>query len=160
MSKFKPSKHTKPGRNFGYPVPVEGKMSQNYLWQMEQDARSLYSKLRPNDTLPGWVNNYIATSADRLQQASRYMEHEMTSQGYGCGCDAMSNPQEEEVAWVGPFQSKLGTAALLLGAAAGTYLGHKKTPDIRGAALGLGYGAVLGLIVGKGYEKYVWDPEE
>lgn len=83
MARFQPSTHS---RNFGYPVPVEGKMAQNYLWQMERDAKALHDKLRPTDTLPGWVNNYIATSADRLQQASRYMQHEMAMQ------EAHSNP--------------------------------------------------------------------
>jgi|APSaa5957512535_1039671.scaffolds.fasta_scaffold478239_1 hypothetical protein len=65
------------GRDFDYPVPVEGAMAKNYLAQLEQDARSLRLLLRDQDNLPGWVNFYIATSSDRLQQASRYMQNKI-----------------------------------------------------------------------------------
>ena len=109
MARFQPSEH---GRNFGYPVPVEGKMAQNYLWQMEQDAKTLHDKLRPNDTLPGWVNYYIATSADRLQQASRYMQHEMAMQ------EAHSNP---EATWEDSGARKVVLVVILGGLLYGMY---------------------------------------
>jgi len=59
--------------NYDYPIPLEGAMAKNYLRQMEQDARRLRKQLGDHDDLPGWVNAYIYTSADRLQTASRYM---------------------------------------------------------------------------------------
>jgi len=80
-----------PGRNFDYPSPQEGAMAQNYLWQMAGDAKKLHDLLRANDDLPGWVNAYIATSADRLGQASRYMQHKIAMGG-----KAKGNPRGEQ----------------------------------------------------------------
>ena len=117
---FQPSEYSRAnpapgGRDFDYPVPVEGKMAQNYLWQMEQDAKTLHDKLRPNDTLPGWVNYYIATSADRLQQASRYMQHEMVMQ------EARSNPDNLESTWEDSGARKVVLVVILGGLLYGMY---------------------------------------
>ena len=62
--------------NYDYPIPFEGKMAKAYLWQIEQDARALRKQLGDNDNLPGWVNAYVFTSADRVQAASRYMQYQ------------------------------------------------------------------------------------
>lgn len=64
------------GIDYDYPMPVEGKMAKTYLWQMENDARELRQGLNDDDNLPGWVNNYVATSADRINTASRYMQYQ------------------------------------------------------------------------------------
>lgn len=85
--KFQPSSQSNPGRNFDYPIPLEGGMAKNYLRQMEEDARRLRLSLDDQDELPGWVNAYIFTSADRLQQASRYMQGRIAEQGYGDAVD-------------------------------------------------------------------------
>ena len=69
----------RPGRNLDYPVPLGGSMAKNYLSQLEQDARALRLSLEDRDTLPGWVNAYIFTAADRLQSASRYMLHRIST---------------------------------------------------------------------------------
>jgi hypothetical protein len=89
--KFKPSQHSYgEGRNFDYPTPREGGMAKNYLRQVEEDAQKLRLALKDDDNLPGWVNSYIFTSADRLGIATRYMHNRMTEQGYGSPLAALS----------------------------------------------------------------------
>lgn len=70
----------KKGRNFDYPKPVRGKMAKAALWQMEEDAKTLRAALRDDDALPGWVDLYLATSADRLGTASKYMQYQIKFQ--------------------------------------------------------------------------------
>ena len=96
-ARFQPSAYSNPGRNFGYPVPVQGAMAKNYLWQMGHDATDLYTMLEDSDTLPDWVNYYISTSSDRLQQASRYMQHKIEETSYG---DALLTRKDYAVAGV------------------------------------------------------------
>lgn len=52
-------------------------MAKTYLSQMVEDASRLDHALADDDALPAWVDYYIATSADRLQTASRYMQSEI-----------------------------------------------------------------------------------
>jgi hypothetical protein len=155
MARFNPSEYSKPpkGRDFGYPVPVEGKMAQNYLWQMEQDAKTLHDKLQPHDTLPGWVNYYIATSADRLQQASRYMQHEMAMQGYGEALGGFG---------IGEMETREGIGLLLAlpvlsASAAYFYYGYKKGQPreeaLKKSVIAFGVGGIAGLVAGRAYDK-------
>lgn len=65
------------GVNYNYPVPYEGRMAKTYLAQMESDARGLRSVLNDDDDMPGWVKLYIATAADRMNTAARYMQYEV-----------------------------------------------------------------------------------
>lgn len=88
--KFKPSEHSYgEGRNFDYPTPREGGMAKNYLRQVEEDSRKLRLALEDDDNLPGWVNAYIFTAADRIGLAGRYMHNRMVEQGYGSPLAAM-----------------------------------------------------------------------
>lgn len=64
-------------RNFDYPHALRGRMARHTLAQVVEDASTLRKALRDDDTLPGWVENYLATSADRMQVASRYMQQEI-----------------------------------------------------------------------------------
>ena len=66
-------------RNFDYPHALRGRMARSTLSQVVEDASALRSALRDDDTLPGWVESYLATSADRLQVATRYMQYEIAS---------------------------------------------------------------------------------
>ena len=66
-------------RNFDYPHARRGRMARSTLAQVVEDASILQSALRDDDTLPGWVENYLATSADRLQVATRYMQYEIAN---------------------------------------------------------------------------------
>jgi hypothetical protein len=68
------------GRNFDYAKPVRGRMAKAALWQMEEDAKLLRQALRDDDSLPGWVDLYLATSADRLGTASKYMQYQIKFQ--------------------------------------------------------------------------------
>lgn len=70
-------------RNFDYPVPVRGRMARIYLQQIVDDASRFRDSLQDHDTLPAWVEYYVATSADRLQAASRYMDVTMRFQPSG-----------------------------------------------------------------------------
>lgn len=72
-------------RNFDYPVPVRGRMARIYLQQIVDDASRFRDSLQDNDTLPAWIEYYVATSADRLQTASRYMDATMRFQPSGNG---------------------------------------------------------------------------
>lgn len=86
---YRPIRRLPPGAgiDYDYPVPLDGKMAKSYLWQIEQDARVLRKGLGDHDRLPGWVNSYIYTSADRLQTASRYMQYKFKTK------TAKKNPQ-------------------------------------------------------------------
>jgi hypothetical protein len=66
-------------RNFDYPHALRGRMARQTLAQVVEDASGLKKALRDDDTLPGWVETYLATSADRLQVASRYMQQEIAN---------------------------------------------------------------------------------
>jgi hypothetical protein len=65
------------GRNFDYPVPLEGRMAKSYLWAIEKDAKELRQLLRDDDDLPGWVTAKIVTAQDRVQVVNRYMGHKI-----------------------------------------------------------------------------------
>lgn len=75
-------------------------MAKNYLRQMEEDSRRLRLSLDDQDELPGWVNAYIFTSADRLQQASRYMQGRMAEQGYGDAVETAERLASDPLNWV------------------------------------------------------------
>jgi F0F1-type ATP synthase assembly protein I len=77
-------------RNFDYPFYHDGRMARGTLWQIEQDAHHLRHILQDEDDLPGWVNYKIATSADRLQAATRYMSHKVAAS------EGRANPESEE----------------------------------------------------------------
>jgi hypothetical protein len=66
-------------RNFDYPHALRGRMARHTLAQVVEDASGLKNALRDDDTLPGWVESYLATSADRMQVASRYMQQEIAN---------------------------------------------------------------------------------
>lgn len=66
-------------RNFDYPHALRGRMARHTLAQVVEDASGLKNALRDDDTLPAWVESYLATSADRLQVASRYMQQEIAN---------------------------------------------------------------------------------
>lgn len=72
-------------RNYDYPVPVRGRMARIYLQQIVDDASRFRDSLNDHDTLPAWVEYYVATSADRLQTASRYMDATMRFEPSGTG---------------------------------------------------------------------------
>lgn len=62
--------------DYRYPLYHDGRMAKGFLYNLEQDARSLQEVLKDEDDIPQWVNWKIYTSADRLQAAARYMERE------------------------------------------------------------------------------------
>lgn len=99
--------------NYNYPVPNEGRMAKTYLWQLEQDARALRELLGDQDDMPGWVKFYVATSADRMNTASRYMQYEATQMS----TKAKKNPSV--VTDVGKALLGLGAVCVLLGLAKG-----------------------------------------
>lgn len=66
-------------RNFDYPHALRGRMARSYLAQVVEDASTLQKALRDDDTLPAWVEYYVATTADRMQTASRYMQQEIAN---------------------------------------------------------------------------------
>ena len=73
------------GRNFDYPVPLHGRMAKQSLSAIEEDAKDLRSLLQDNDTIPQWVQYFIATSADRMNTITRYMKYDVQNR-------ARSNP--------------------------------------------------------------------
>lgn len=77
------------GRNFDYPMPLEGRMAKSYLWAIEQDARGLRRKLRDDDDIPGWVQAKIATAQDRIKTVNRYLGHKIVRSELGV---AKKNP--------------------------------------------------------------------
>jgi hypothetical protein len=66
-------------RNFDYPHALRGRMARSYLAQVVEDASTLQKALRDDDKLPAWVEYYVATTADRMQTASRYMQQEIAN---------------------------------------------------------------------------------
>lgn len=80
-------KRRKNGVNYNYPVPYEGRMAKTYLAQLEEDARELRKVLNDDDDMPGWIKLYIATAADRMNTAARYMQYEVAQ-----GPRSRSNP--------------------------------------------------------------------
>lgn len=65
------------GRNFDYPKPFRGRMAKNALREMAQQADRLNKSLLDEDSLPAWVDYYIATSSDRMNTVGNYMQGEM-----------------------------------------------------------------------------------
>jgi len=65
------------GRNFDYPKPVRGRMAKNALRDMAKQAAQLDKALIDEDTLPAWVDYYIATSSDRMNTVGNYMQGEL-----------------------------------------------------------------------------------
>jgi hypothetical protein len=78
------------GRNFDYPMPLEGRMAKSYLWAIEQDARRLRQQLKDDDNLPGWVQAKIVTAQDRIAVVDRYMGHKIAR------AEARTNPSREQ----------------------------------------------------------------
>lgn len=68
----------KPGRNYDYPVPYEGRMARQQLARMVHDAAALHNALRDTDDLPAWVLLKINTAEDRLHAASDYMRYKVS----------------------------------------------------------------------------------
>jgi hypothetical protein len=115
------------GRNFDYPMPLEGRMAKSYLWAIEKDARELRKKLQDDDGLPGWVQAKIVTAQDRIQIVNRYMGHKIAAKTGNLGTlngnrfhagpryqpHAYHNPTVPPIGW--------GLLALFVGVAAWNY---------------------------------------
>lgn len=98
------------GRNFDYPMPLEGRMAKSYLWAIEQDARRLRKKLRDDDDLPGWVQAKIVTAQDRIAVVNRYMGHKIArAEG-----NAKNNPLGASVGQAGTLLKPVLTVATFL----------------------------------------------
>lgn len=65
------------GRNFDYPVPLEGRMARQQLARIVMDASRLHNALQDDDDLPAWVLLKINTAEDRLHAASDYMRYKV-----------------------------------------------------------------------------------
>lgn len=63
------------GRNFDYPMPLEGRMARQQLARIAMDAAKLHNTLQDDDDLPAWVLLKINTAEDRLHMASDYMRY-------------------------------------------------------------------------------------
>jgi hypothetical protein len=65
------------GRNFDYPVPLEGRMVKQQLSRIAMDAAKLHNALQDDDDLPAWVLLKINTAEDRLHMAADYMRYKV-----------------------------------------------------------------------------------
>lgn len=65
------------GRNFDYPMPLEGRMARQQLARIAMDAAKLHNALQDDDDLPAWVLLKINTAEDRLHMASDYMRYKV-----------------------------------------------------------------------------------
>jgi len=82
------------GRNFDYPMPIEGRMARQQLARIAMDAAKLHNALRDDDDLPAWVLLKINTAEDRLHMASDYMRYKI-SPGLDAyqGAEMLSRPK-------------------------------------------------------------------
>jgi hypothetical protein len=60
-------------RYLDYPKSGEGKMMMNRLATIERVARALRAELQPQDNLPQWTLDKVATAQDRLTTAMQYL---------------------------------------------------------------------------------------
>lgn len=60
-------------RYLDYPNAGEGKMMMNRLATIERVARALRQELHPQDNLPQWTLDKVATAQDRLTTAMQYL---------------------------------------------------------------------------------------
>jgi hypothetical protein len=117
------------GRNFDYPMPLEGRMAKSYLWAIEKDARELRQLLRDDDDLPGWVQAKIVTAQDRISVVNRYMGHKIArAEG-----KAKNNPMGESVGKAGTLFMPVLTITAFLFAAG--FAADKLAERRRGARL-------------------------
>lgn len=65
------------GRNFDYPMPLEGRMARQQLARIAMDAAKLHNALQDDDDLPAWVLLKINTAEDRLHMAADYMRYKV-----------------------------------------------------------------------------------
>jgi hypothetical protein len=116
------------GRNFDYPVPLEGRMVRQQLARIAMDASKLHNALQDDDDLPAWVLLKINTAEDRLHMAADYMRYKVKPglEAYYAGADAstmaamiasLPAPAEE----TGKMSRK--TLNILLGSATGFTMG-------------------------------------
>lgn len=74
------------GRNFDYPMPMHGRMAKQALTQIAHNANELSTQLQDNDTMPQWVQYFIAVADDRINTITNYML-------YNIQHSAQRNPQ-------------------------------------------------------------------
>ena len=55
----------------------EGRMSKSKLFHIARMSVELYDMLHDDDDLPGWVNDKITTSEDRIGSAKKYIEYKL-----------------------------------------------------------------------------------
>ncbi len=135
----------KNGRNFDYPQPLRGRMAKNALRDMAKHASELDKALVDADTLPAWVDYYIATSSDRMNTVGNYMQGEIQrfeastpqQQSQAYGGDALSaevmlteygyaglfeDALDRIGSWASPDERKQDSVKKVLRAAAYVYL--------------------------------------
>lgn len=86
------------GRNFDYPVPLEGRMVRQQLARIAMDASKLHNALQDDDDLPAWVLLKINTAEDRLHMAADYMRYKVKPglEAYYAGAEASYGADESE----------------------------------------------------------------
>lgn len=86
------------GRNFDYPMPIEGRMARQQLARIAMDAAKLHNALQDNDDLPAWVLLKINTAEDRLHMASDYMRYKIKPglDAYYAGAGYGAPPTQEQ----------------------------------------------------------------
>jgi hypothetical protein len=142
------------GRNFDYPIPLEGRMVKQQLSRIAMDAAKLHNALQDDDDLPAWVLLKINTAEDRLHMAADYMRYKVKPglEAYYAGADAStmaaSLPAPSEQA--GKMSPK--TRNILLGSVAGVTLGGlgmlRKDATQEGVTAQVLLGGLLGGIIG------------
>ena len=60
-------------RNLGYPNTYDGLMVKTRLQTIKRMAEILNKRIQPDDTLPRWCTDLIATSEDRLVMVTDYI---------------------------------------------------------------------------------------
>lgn len=86
------------GRNFDYPIPLEGRMVRQQLSRIAMDAAKLHNALQDDDDLPAWVLLKINTAEDRLHMAADYMRYKVKPglDAYYAGATAAYGADEPE----------------------------------------------------------------
>lgn len=78
------------GHEHGHPHDDEGSMVKSRLYSMKEMAKDICDIVKPEDQLPGWVQDHISVAHENLQQVHGYLmgqqhatEHETTMDHIG-----------------------------------------------------------------------------
>lgn len=139
------------GRNFDYKPALRGRMAKNALREMAHHATDLEKALHENDTLPAWVDYYIATSSDRMNVVGNYMQGAIRqfeasskaqqNQVYGDAGDPLSQLSEAVEAYKkGPRQiprdlMRIGLLAYIVGMPIAAVMAYNRTESVQKSAI-------------------------